>query len=133
MEIIDLTSFKNAKTRLHEILVRYKNDNYDPDIRDAVVKRFEYTYSLALKMIYRYLKYAAPENDYIPDFNEAIRQANQRGLLLTDLEQWSEYRLKRNMSSHTYDDEVANDIVSVMDKFVKDVDFLFEELEKRLW
>ena len=132
METIDLTSFKNAKTRLHEILVRYEKDNHDLDIRDAVIKRFEYTYSLALKMIYRYLRHTSPEMDAIPEFNEAIRLANQRGLLFSNLEKWNDYRLKRNMSSHTYDDIVAENILSIIYDFVEDVDFLYSELDKRL-
>ena len=55
MEKLDISSLKNAINSLDSILIRYQKDNYDIDIRDAVIQRFEYTYSLAIKMMNRYI------------------------------------------------------------------------------
>ncbi len=132
METIDLTHFENAVASLHKILERYKRENYDIDIRDAVIQRFEYTFAFAVKMIIRFLQYDAPVSDNAIGFNNAIRQANQLGILLTDLEQWSEYRKKRNLTSHTYKEEIAEEVVSIVPVFIEDVDFLLSELKKRL-
>lgn len=132
MNTIDLEQFEKAIISLHKILERYERDNYDIDIRDAVIQRFEYTFAFSVKIIIRFLQYDAPVGDNAIGFNDAIRQANQLGILLTDLEQWSEYRKRRNLTSHTYKEEVAQEVVSIVPAFKKDVDFLLMELKKRL-
>ena len=72
MKNLDITSFENVLSSLNSILIRYEKDNHDIDIRDAVIQRFEYTYSLALKMLNRFLNMQAPQA--LPDmtFNEII-------------------------------------------------------------
>ena len=52
MEKLDISSFKNAINSLNSILIRYQKDNYDIDIRDAVIQRFEYTYNKNDEQIY---------------------------------------------------------------------------------
>lgn len=86
MEILDITPFEKALTSLESILNRYEKDNFDIDIRDAVIQRFEYTYSLALKMIIRFINMQSPEVLADMTFNEAIRKANKLGLLKNNLE-----------------------------------------------
>lgn len=132
MESIDLSSFENALKTLDEIIIRYDKESYDNAIRDAVIQRFEYTYSLAVKMLIRYLQNQAPELPDVLTFNETIRKANQMGLLLTDLEKWTDYRQKRNLTSHTYEESIANTVVSVVKDFRNDAEFLLDELKKRV-
>ena len=55
METIDISSFEKVLSSLEAILIRYEKENFDIDIRDAVIQRFEYTYSLAIKMVTRFL------------------------------------------------------------------------------
>ena len=43
----DISSLENAVKRLGEILVRYQKDVTDDGIRDSVIQRFEFTYSIA--------------------------------------------------------------------------------------
>ena len=80
--MIDLTSFEKALKTLDEIIERYDREKNDTAIRNAVIQRFEYTYSLSIKMLTRFLQSQAID---LPDsltFNETIRKANQMGLLL---------------------------------------------------
>lgn len=130
--MIDLTPFENAIKKLDEIIIRYDKESYDNAIRDAVIQRFEYTYSLAIKMLVRFLQSQATD---LPDsltFNETIRKANQLGLLLSNLEKWTDYRQKRNMTSHTYEETIANTVVSVVKDFQNDVHFLLKALKEHL-
>ncbi|MCM1265641.1 MAG: nucleotidyltransferase substrate binding protein [Candidatus Gastranaerophilales bacterium] len=130
--MIDLTYLKNALNSLDEIIIRYDKENDDNAIRDAVIQRFEYTYSLSIKMLTRFLQNQA--ND-LPDtltFNETIRIANQMGLLLNNLEKWTDYRQKRNSSSHTYDEKIANEIVSIVKDFREDAKYLLNKLENNI-
>ena len=96
MECLEISSFEKALNSLDSIIERYKRDNFDVDIRDAVIQRFEYTYSLAIKMIKRFIGLQSAEVLQDMTFNEIIRSANKLGLLKNDLVKWTEYRQKRN-------------------------------------
>ena len=132
MKMIDLTSYENALKTLNEIIIRYDKESYDNAIRDAVIQRFEYTYSLAIKIMMRYLQQQITDFPDTPSFNEIIRKANQVGLLLNNLEKWTDYRHKRNLTSHTYEESIANTVISVVKDFQKDAEFLLTELKKRV-
>jgi nucleotidyltransferase substrate binding protein (TIGR01987 family) len=94
MESIDLTTLENVIKTLDEIIDRYDKEFYDNAIRDALIQRFEYTYSLLLKFILRFLKLGMPEIQESLTFNEIIRNANEFGFLRSDLEKWTVYRQK---------------------------------------
>lgn len=132
MEKLDISSFKNAINSLDSILIRYQKDNYDIDIRDAVIQRFEYTYSLAIKMMNRYINLYSSDTISDMTFNEIIRKANKLGLLKNDLEKWTEYRQKRNMTSRTYDERIANQVIKIIPEFKQDAEFLYNSLESKL-
>ncbi len=131
---LDLTSLEKAHASLKEILLRYEKESYDLAIRDAVIQRFEYTYSLSLKMLRRYLEMTIDEPTSVDgmDFNTVIRKASEIGLILNDLEKWTTYRLARNLTSHTYDENKAIEVVSVIPDFEKEADFLLKTLKKRI-
>lgn len=131
--MIDLTPFEKALKTLDEIIIRYEKEKNDDAIRDAVIQRFEYTYSLSIKMLTRFLQSQAIDLPDTLTFNEIIRKANQLGLLLSNLEKWTDYRQKRNMTSHTYEESIAQSVVSVVYDFQKDATFLLNELKKRIW
>lgn len=130
--MIDLTPFEKALKALDGIIERYDRENNDNAIRDAVIQRFEYTYSLSIKMLTRFLQSQATELPDTLTFNETIRKANQMGLLLSDLEKWTEYRQKRNLTSHTYEETIANSVVSVVKDFQKDAKYLLEKLKEHI-
>lgn len=132
METLDISSFKNAINSLNSILLRYEKDNFDIDIRDAVIQRFEYTYSLAIKMITRFINMQSAQPIHEMTFNETIRIANKMGLLKSNLDKWTEYRQKRNMTSHTYEENVAKEVVSIIPEFKDEVEFLLNQLEKNI-
>lgn len=131
MKTLDITSFQNAVKSLDAILNRYAREN-DADIRDAVIQRFEYTYSLALKIMTRFINYSANEIIPVMTFNEIIRKSNQLGILRTNLETWDKYRQFRNMTSHTYDEEVAKQVVSIIPDFKNEAVFLLNKLKEKL-
>ena len=127
---LDLSSFNKAITSFRIAIDEYNKDTKNFFVRDSVIQRFEYTYSLSLKMIKRYLE-NNEENVNEFSFNELIRTANEKGLLLDNLENWNNYRLKRNIISYTYDADKAQEIISIVDNFYNEVKFLYKELEKR--
>lgn len=128
----DISTLKNAVNRLGEVIIRYNNDVTDNVVRDSLIQRFEFTYSIALKTIKKYLIERAfiVEDVNEMSFNEMVRTANQLNLLNSNLETWSEYRKMRNLSSHTYDEEIALKVVSVIPEFYDEVLYLVDKLKK---
>ncbi len=133
MEILDLTSFEKALASLFEVIKIYNSDKTDAITRDSMIQRFEYTYSISLKMIKRYFADGAFvfENIDGMTFNEMIRQANKMGLLRSNLEKWDNYRQKRNLTSHTYDEKIAQEVVSIIEDFALEAKYLLEKLKEK--
>ncbi len=134
MESLDLTSLKNAVASLKEVIDLYQQSKTDAILRDSLIQRFEYTYSLCLKMIKRYFKISAfaPNDIELMTFNAMIRQANKMSLLKSDLTLWDLFRQKRNMTSHTYDENVAKSVAETAIDFYDEALFLLGRLSENL-
>ena len=134
MEIIDLTPFENAIKGLDDVINIYNSDKSNIYMRDSMIQRFEYTYSLSLKMIKRYFSQSAFEKENIDGmtFNEMIRTANRMDLLRSNLEMWDNYRQKRNLTSHTYDENLALDVAAIIPDFKDEAEFLLNKLKDKL-
>ncbi|MDO9478851.1 MAG: nucleotidyltransferase substrate binding protein [Pseudohongiella sp.] len=129
-----LESLQNSIQRLKEGLARYQHDVSDTQIRDGLVQRFEFTYELAHKTLKRYLEFASPSPelyDSMP-FADLIRSANEQGLLLSDWPRWRLFREMRSKTSHTYDEEIAIEVVSGIPSFLDEANFLCDRLKEHL-
>ncbi len=129
---LDISIFERAVSKLGEILERYGLNKNDEAIRDAVIQRFEFTYSLALTTLKKYFAELAfiTEDVSQMSFNDMIRTANQQNLLVSDLEKWSDYRKMRNMTSHTYDENIAKKVVEIIPDFYNEMLFLLNRLKE---
>lgn len=127
----DISSLENAVKRLGEILVRYQKDVTDDGIRDSVIQRFEFTYSIALKTLKKYFIERAFVVDDVEhmSFNDMIRTANNLDLLKSNLEIWTNYRNMRNLTSHTYNEEIALKVVSIIPAFYEEILYLVDKLK----
>ena len=130
----DITPLERAIQRLEEGLKRYQNDITDLQIRDGLIQRFEFTYEQGYKTLRRYLKYTAPNPDLFDQmtFQDQIRTANEQGLLLGTWPDWRGYRRLRGMTSHTYSEAIAVDVVAHIPEFLDEVTYLRDRLRERL-
>jgi nucleotidyltransferase substrate binding protein (TIGR01987 family) len=88
--------------------------------KEGLVQRFEYTFELSWKTLKDYLE----SQDVQINFpREVIKSAFQYNIL-SDGEIWMEMLEKRNMMSHTYDEEIFNESIK---RIVND---FFPQLEK---
>lgn len=129
---LDFSSYEKALASLQRVLERSIAAPDDEDIRDACIQRFEYTYELAYKMLKRQLEQELPsaeELDHLP-FKELIRVGAERGLV-ADPQRWFDYRDKRNITSHTYDEAKAREVFSVLEDFATDAADLLQRLKLR--
>ena len=131
---LDIRSLENAVAGLAEGLARYERDVGDLQIRDGLIQRFEFTYELCWKMLKRYLEMESTltENFDQMNFADLIRIGNEHGLLLGDWPAWRTYRALRSMTSHTYDEAKALEVVASIPAFLADAVFLRDELRRRL-
>ena len=113
--------FEKALGQLQKALEAPKSEY----TRDAVIQRFEFTYELAWKALKVYL---ATQDLQVLSPKETLKVAYQQGLI-ADASVWSELHLKRNLTSHTYDEQLAEAIYDYLK--VSGV-FLFVALEEKL-
>ncbi|WP_297483244.1 nucleotidyltransferase substrate binding protein [Ferrovum sp.] len=131
---LDINPLLKATTRLEEGWGTYQGDKTQTLIRDGLIQRFEFTYEIAHKMLKRYLESISPtpgEYDSMP-FQDLIRSGNEQGLLLGDWPKWRGYRDMRSKTSHTYDEEVALEVVAGIPSFLDEVRYFQDKLNQRL-
>ena len=123
MTNLDFTALENTINRLGEVLKRYEREKTDDVVRDSVIQRFEFTYSIALKTLRKYFIERAFVIDDVNNlsFNEMIRIASKLNLIKSDLEKWTQYRTMRNLTSHTYDEEIALKVVGIVPDFYEEI------------
>lgn len=130
----DISTLEKAIQRLQEGLVRYQSDITDTQIRDGLIRRFEFTYELGHRMLKRYLEFASatPEQYDAMPFQDLIRSGNEQGLLRGDWSRWRQYRDMRSKTSHTYDEAVALAVVAGIADFLDETIYLRDRLRERL-
>lgn len=132
---IDLSPLDKAISRLDESLRFCASDlARDPAVarqfRAAAIQAFEYTYELSHKMLKRCLKLSLPDSGAVEEmsFQELIRTGNEKGLVRADWNFWRECRQARGATSHTYDEGKAEEVFSLLPRFLDEV----QDLRKRL-
>ena len=78
-------------------------------IRDAMIQRFEFTFELAWKCMFYWLR---EEGEMVPEMVNPVLQAAFRCGLITDVAIWLKTKDSRNATSHTYKEEMAIEIAS---------------------
>lgn len=101
-------NFLKAFDLLQEaVLLMEKNDLTELE-GQGLIQRFEFTHELAWNVLKDYFEYQG--NTLITGSRDATREAFNKGLI-SDGEGWMEMIKSRNLSSYTYNEEVANEII----------------------
>ncbi len=97
--------------------------------QDSVIQRFEFTIELSWKTLRKYL-----ENEGIVDINspkQTVRSGFENGILENG-KIWIEMLNDRNITSHIYDQEIADKIYgNITEKYIDEIKILCEKLEKK--
>lgn len=136
---IDFSPFAKAIQQLEKSLeyatsdLAKNNAGLFEQLRNSVIQCFEFTYELSHKMLKRYLEEtsANPADLDVATFQNVIRMGNEKGLLRSDWTRWRVYRQARNDSSHTYNEEKAEDVYAIVPDFLEEARFLLAELTGR--
>ncbi len=101
-----LDSYKRALAKLTQFIEKEDLSELE---EIGVIKAFEFTHELAWKLLKAFLNDRGVEDIY--GSKEATRQAFSLGLI-EDGETWMEMIKDRNRTSHTYNQEIAEEIAS---------------------
>ncbi len=101
-------NFRNALGSLTEAVELYRQRPLSKLEKQGLIKAFEFTHELAWNVIKDYFEYQG--NTSIMGSRDATREAFNRGLIV-DGENWMDMIRCRNLTSHTYNQETADDIV----------------------
>ncbi len=108
--------YEKAVSRLREVLREPKTEI----IRDSAIKRFEIAFDLSWKTLKTYLE--DKHNLIANSPQNCFREAYKTGLLEYD-EFWLEIAKLRNLSVHTYEEKLAEEIFGklpkILDYFLK--------------
>jgi nucleotidyltransferase substrate binding protein (TIGR01987 family) len=118
--------FKNAVGRLKEIIDLREQRPLSQFECDSIVKRFEFTYEMAWKLMMSYEK-----DNGITELlgsKDVVRQAFAMSIIENG-EAWLEMIDDRNKTSHLYDEEMAADVI---DEIVHTYYPLFIELQRKM-
>ncbi|MEN8134935.1 MAG: nucleotidyltransferase substrate binding protein [Thermodesulfobacteriota bacterium] len=92
----------------------------------GLIKAFEYTYELAWNTMKDFLEYRGQTDIY--GSRDVIRKAFELGLI-EDGENWMDMLKSRNKTSHTYNQETADEICKVVRE---QYHLLFRQLDEKL-
>lgn len=118
-------SAQKALSTLEEIL----NEDFSLIVRDAAIQRFEYTFETIWKATKVYL---SEEEGIIANSPKAVfREALTSGLL-SDKQVETALKMTddRNLTTHTYVEEVAQQIFEKLPKYYKLMKQLFEQIKE---
>lgn len=104
--------YKKALVRLKEILSKKKSDV----VRDAAIKRFEFTFDLSWKLSKTFLEEKKGINCYSP--KDCFREAFRQGLIEYD-ELWLQMTDWRNEIVHTYSEKFADNLFKKLPELLK--------------
>lgn len=109
--------FSNYQKALSQLQKFIDKGNLNELEEQGLIQAFEFTHELAWNVMKDYFEYQG--NTYITGSRDASREAFQKGLIENG-EVWMEMIKSRNQSSHTYNEEIADEIKD------KVFDFYFE-------
>ncbi len=118
-------SFRVFKRRVEE----YRENNNNEAFRMALIQSFEVTIELAWKTLKDYL---ANEGTVVNSPKQVIRQAYQF-TIIDKGEIWMEALEKRNLTTHTYDEAIFNQVLLFIDeKFALVVEQMYNDFKNKM-
>ena len=122
---IKIEGYDNAIEKLNKSLE--KDIKEDDLYLDAIIKRFEFSYELAWRLMKRFLSYEGVDAQ---SPRSVIREAFNNGLI-NNPNVWLDMLEKRNLSSHTYNQETAETIYKfIKEKYIKELNDLKIKITK---
>jgi nucleotidyltransferase substrate binding protein (TIGR01987 family) len=135
--MLQLESLQNAIQSLKAVLERAQDEELAAKIDDitryaikaGAIQNFEFTYELSWKFMKRWLENSLGTT-YVDGVSrrELFRFAAENRLI-EDVDQWMIYHQARNIMSHTYNEERAEELYAIAIIFAADAEKLLHQIE----
>lgn len=114
-------NYQKALLQFNKIFTLSKEKSLSDIEKDALIQRFEYTHELAWKVVQDFFKGKGDEKIF--GSRDATRLAFNNGIIVNG-QAWMDMIKDRNLSSHVYNEEVAESVTehilgSYADEFLK--------------
>lgn len=109
--ILRFESYSKALLRLKEAVERTRQHPLSDLEKDGIIQRYEFTHELAWKVMKDYAEYQGYTE--VGGSRDASRLAFQMSLI-TDIDGWLEMIRYRNLTSHTYSEETADEAIRLI-------------------
>ncbi len=137
---LDLSPLEKAISQLEKSLQYYHSDvsRKDHDLAlqfmAASIQAFEYTYELCVKFLRRYLEMSehSAENIDLMSFPSLVRTACERALIKNDWPVWKQFRNMRNITSHTYNELKAKEVMNIIPAFFEEAKYLLGKIKEKI-
>ena len=124
------SNFKKALKQLDDAVEIVEQRALSPLEKQGVIQAFEYNYELAWMTLKDFYEYQGEKG--IQGSRDAIRLAFQRGLI-EDGDLWFAMVQSRILTSHTYNEEIMEEIlVDIFERYYDAFHTLKESFEKQL-
>lgn len=137
--MLDLSSLQKACASLERGL-NYATDRFSSGLvnsdeaeilKAAVIQNFEFTYELCWKFMKRWVDVNYSESMTAGLSRRQLFRLAIENRLMDDFDRWLRYHELRNLTSHTYDRDVADEIFEAAGDFLKDAVDLLGRLEAK--
>lgn len=135
--LLELESLQKAIKSLEAVLEKATDEELISRIDDitiyaikaGAIQNFEFTYELCWKFMKRWLENTLG-NTYVDGVSrrELYRIAAEHQLI-NDVDQWMVYHKARNITSHTYNEDRAEEVFQIARIFVADAKKLLHQIE----
>lgn len=122
---LQIEQFRKALEKLRAVLPMNETDV----VRDALIQRFEFTFEMAWRSLWRWL---VDQGERLPEKAYDVLASALVGGLIEDAALWARIRENRNLTSHTYKEDVAIEVAAFVRKdAVKAFEAVLAELQRR--
>lgn len=122
-----LTNYEKAFARLAAAVALARQRALSELEKQGLIQAFEFTHELAWKVMKDYFVWQGTVD--ITGSRDATREAFSQGLV-SDGEGWMEMIRSRNQTSHTYNEEVANEIAArITDQYAPLFDAFLQRMQ----
>lgn len=127
---LDIESLRSANESLVKAYNIYKQGSDNPDycdiFADSCVKRFEYTFESAWKVMKKYFKLQYSKTEEELTMNNIFRFMESYGFTSSWLK-WKEYYATRNNTAHEYNIQKSRKLIDIIPEFLEEISFLLNK------
>jgi nucleotidyltransferase substrate binding protein (TIGR01987 family) len=125
-----LSNFEKAMKNLKEAILESRKRELNKLEKQGLIQAFEYNYELSWKVVKDFFEFQG-ETD-IQGSRDSFLLAINRGLITNNINYLMDSIKSRQLTSHTYNEEVANEIYKdIINKYYDTFNELLESLNKK--